>query len=222
MLEDSLQELSRRQQNVLSAGPFCLLVYKMQMTTNCLWDMKNSFYEEEKNRGEERGRGTAYLLLDLSDYRDKDTTLCRKISSHSPSLKGFSFFWEIPQTCPPAPSVCLSSGYELDSDTNGKQHFSLVLFIKRKRLPLKCHKEQLGYTCSLCRSLARKVRGRERFAGSLNWEYWLILEKACVKLHRWMWRCCFEVSQWDEEEEKVIRHWHSIMIFVLMYVIITT
>lgn len=116
--------------------------------------MKNRFLRAEKKREEEeRGRGTPYLLLDLSDYRDNDTTLCRKISSHSQSWKGFSFFLEIPQTCPPAPSASLSSGYELNPDPKW-QTALLHLFYssKEKQLSLSnaTGKERRGCTCSLC------------------------------------------------------------------------
>ncbi len=215
--------------------------FSVYLFTSCGW--QQNVYETWRTAfigsggekgGEEKGHGTPYLLLDLCDYRDKDNTLCRKISSHSQSSKGFSFFLEIPQTCPPGPSVSLSSGYELNPDTNGKLHFFTCFIHYKKRAPSQMPQARRSAATLLCGSVGLKVRGRERYVAFLNWWVdrfagltgnvgWsnrLIVSQITlvdIKTVFWSVAVC-----WDKEEERVIEHLVSPSWSSFEYIVITT
>lgn len=111
MLEDSLQEVVTETRDCPLCRAFMFTCVPVIGDSKLFMRHKEQLLWGEEKGGEEQQRGTPYLPWDLSDYRDEDTTLFRKIS-HPQSLRGFSFFLEILQTCPSAPSIS-----ELNPDT---------------------------------------------------------------------------------------------------------
>lgn len=130
---------------------------------------------------------------EVSDHRDKDFTLCWKISAYSQSLTGLL-----------SPPVSPSSGFSTWIQIPASP-FALTLLIKRKQLPLKTPMEENAASpvhwnaMKVRRRMRQKKRNKVFFTLDYRLRSLKLNEKFKLQMQweiRWIWMLMMKIKIW--------------------------